>query len=409
MGKQVAQALFRGALAGILLGASVASAGATPEQADKAAQAFNKAFWNASNKSFYKRDGKVGTLDFWLTAHAWESIMDAYQATGKSEYKQQIADVYEGFIRMHGTDWTTNDYNDDIAWWVLACTHAYVITGEARYLTQAKTHFDWIWKSERDSVQGGIWWKNNEHKSKNSCVVQPVIISAANLARALQDDSYRVKAESLFAWQKRTLLDPRNPGKVFDAISATGVIGTGSTTYNQGTFIGSAYMLGHMADARTAADWTRKNMCNAAGVLREAQQGDFAGFKLILVRYVMGFSRKSGAAGAADQAWMEANATAVWNNRRLADDVMGYDWNNPAPASGIESASAAGGVALLSLLVTPTTIAIRPVPQATRGTEPNFVFSGSGKNQGAGVPVVRFRDGFRSADGRALTVQAIQP
>jgi hypothetical protein len=33
---------------------------------------------------------------------------------------------------------------------------------------------------------------------------------------------------------------------------------------------------------------------------------------------------------------------------------MGYDWANPAPATGIEAQSAAGGVALLNLLATPT-------------------------------------------------------
>jgi predicted alpha-1,6-mannanase (GH76 family) len=385
-----------------------AFAAVPPEQAEKAIQAFNKAYWNTTNKTFYKRDGKSGTLDFWLSAHAWETIMDAYALTGKPEYKQQIGDVYDGFVKMHGTDWTTNDYNDDIAWWVIACTHAYKVTGETRYLNQAKTHFDWLWKNERDSVQGGIWWKNNEHKSKNSCVVQPVIISAVNLANLLKDDGYRVKAESLFAWQKRTLTDPKNPGKVYDAINVSGSLGTGSTTYNQGTYIGSAVGLGHMTDARVAADWTKKNMCNTAGVVREAQQGDFAAFKLILVRYVIEYARKNGTAGAADLAWMETNATSVWNNRRTADDVTGFDWNAAAPTTGIESASAASGVTLLAMLATPTTISIRPVAQGARGMESAFAFPGN-VGSGAGVPAVRFNGALRSVDGRAVDLRILTP
>jgi predicted alpha-1,6-mannanase (GH76 family) len=372
----------------------------SPAQAETAIQAFNKTFWNPSTKLFYKRDGASGVLDFWLSAHTWETVMDAYQLTGKAEYKQQIADVYDGFVKRNGTDWTQNDYNDDIMWWTIACARAYEITGEERYKNQSKIHFDWVWKTQRDTVQGGVWWKNNEHKSKNSCVVQPAIITAIYLARILKDDGYRVKAESLFAWQKRTLTDPKNPGRVYDAISSTGSLGTGSTTYNQGTFIGSAVGLGHMADAKACADWTRKNMCNSAGVLTEKSQGDFAAFKLILVRYAIGFARKGG--GAEYETWMEANAASVWEKRRLADNVMGFDWNSSAPATGIETASAASGVTLLTLLAMPSASIIR-VQAATAGDgKRGFVFPGSAPAgvRGSAAPAVPYLGGYFGADGR---------
>ena len=397
-------------LAGSLCAASAVKA-ITPSQADQAMQAFNKAYWNPTDKYFYKSDNRTGVLDFWLSAHAWETVMDAYRLTDKDEYKQQIKDVYDGFVKRHGTDWTQNDYNDDIMWWTIASTRAYAITGEARYLTQAKTQFDWVYKTQRDTVAGGIWWKNTEHNTKNSCVVQPAILTAIALSKALKDDGYRVKAESLYAWQKRTLLDAKNPGKVFDAINSSGVIGTGSTTYNQGTFIGSAMGLGHVEDAKICADWTKKNMCNPLGVLREAGQGDFAAFKLILVRYVIGMGRELGWAGTPYLSWMETNAVSVWEKRRTADNVMGPDWANPAPATGIESATAASGVTLLALLATPGT-AIRLVPTD------RAAYAGSARTAVAGMPSIwvwgaepnsaafdggGFRSGaFRRMDGRLL-------
>ena len=328
----------------------------TTEQADQAVQAFNKTYWNASGKYFYKKDDKTGVLDFWLTAHAWETIMDAYVRTGSAEYKQQIRDIYDGFIARQTTDWTRNDYNDDIMWWTIACARAYEITGEARYLSQSKAMFDWVYNTQRDSIKGGIWWKNNEHLVKNSCVVQPAIISAAFLARHLKDDSYRVKAESLYAWDKRVLVDPSG-GRVYDNINNAGKVSTFQTTYNQGTWIGSGVILGRIADAKKTADWTKANMCNAAGIFREAGQGDFGAFKLICARYVMSLSRQPGQEAYAQ--WMETNAAKVWANRR-ADGVMGYDWNNPAPSTGVECQSAAGGVSLLNLLATPNS-AIRPL------------------------------------------------
>ncbi len=378
-----------------------ARAAVSAEQAETAFKAFNKAYWNATDKYFYKRDGKSGVLDFWLSAHAWETVMDVYQLTGKDEYKQQIKDVYDGFIKRNGTDWTQNDYNDDIMWWTIACARAYGLTGDTRYLTQSKTHFDWVWKTQRDSIEGGVWWKNNEHKSKNSCVVQPAIITATFLANALKDDSYRVKAESLYVWQKRTLMDPRNPGKIFDAINVSGSLGTGSTTYNQGTFIGSAVGLGHMADAKICADWTKKNMCTATGVVREANQGDFAAFKLILVRYAMGMARQLGtAAGAPYESWMDVNAASVWDKRRKADDIMGPDWNNAAPATGIESASAASGVTLLVLLATPASTGIHPLARGARPQSVSFAFPGSSSASGIAAPAILLPGGWRGADGR---------
>jgi predicted alpha-1,6-mannanase (GH76 family) len=388
---------------GALAVAGVLSAGTaravTTQQADDAVQAFNKVYWNATGKYFYKRDGTTnrGTLDFWLSAHAWETIMDAYVRTGKDEYKQQIKDVYDGFIRQHGTDWTQNDYNDDIAWWVIASARAYEITGDARYLNQAKSQFDWVYRTQRDTVQGGIWWKNDVHAEKNSCVVQPMIISAAFLAKGLKDDSYRVKAESLYAWQRRTLVDA-NTGKVYDNIKTNGSRSSYSSTYNQGTWIGSAVLLNHLADAKKAADWTKANMCNAAGIFTESGQGDVGGFKLIGARYIMLLSKQPG--GEAYAQWMEANAAKVWSNRR-ADGIMGYNWNAPAPTNGIEAQCAAGGVSLMNLLA-PASVAIRlPDARSRQGSGSTKVLNAPGngsevmwlfgKESGPGLPAALHR------------------
>ena len=373
---------------------AVAAQAVTPEQADQAIASYNKAFWNLPQKHFYKFDNKTGVLDFWMSAHAWETVMDAYERTGKKEFLDQIALVYDGFIARHTADWTRNDYNDDIMWWVLASARAYAITGDKRYLTQAKTQFDWVWTNERDSeLGGGIWWKNSEHASKNSCVVQPAIISAMLLAKGLADDTYRVKAESLYAWQKRTLVEAT--GKVYDKISKDGSIAKGSTTYNQGTWIGSAVLLGHLADAKKAADWTKANLSNAQGILKvegSTGQGDFGTFKLICVRYVVGLAKLEGNETYA--AWMEANAAEVWKNRRMSDGVMGFDWANAAPATGIESQSAAGGVALLNLLAKPS-VEIRPVAKKVRnGTELRVL--------PAGASQWLFGEGARRADGRGF-------
>jgi predicted alpha-1,6-mannanase (GH76 family) len=375
-------------------------------QADLAMQAFNKTYWNATGKYFHKQDNRTGVLDFWMSAPVWETVMDAYVRTGKDEYKQQIKDMYDGFVARQGLDWTRNDYNDDIMWWVLACLHAHGITGEARYLTQAKSQFDWVYRTQQDTVLGGgIWWKNTDRSQKNSCIVQPAVISAALLAQYLKDDGYRVKAESLYAWQKRTLVEPT--GKVYDRIDQYRVVAKGSTTYNQGTYIGAAIGLARIPDAKKGADWTKANMCNTAGIFREAGQGDFGTFKLICVRYAMQLAKLQG--GEAYLPWMEANAAQVWAQRRVSDNIMGFDWNNPAPVTGVECQSAAGGVALLNLLAK-TALSINPLPAAGRSPEHGEAFAVPGGHgmilfpagkAGAGMG----QSGFRRLDGRTILLR----
>jgi predicted alpha-1,6-mannanase (GH76 family) len=372
------------------------SAAISVQEADQATQSFNTAFWNAGGKYFYKKDNRSGVLDFWMSAHAWETIMDAYVRTGATSYKTQVKDVYDGFISNYGADWSRNHYNDDIMWWVLASTHAYDVTGEVRYLTQAKTYFDWVYDKQRDAAfGGGIWWMNTAHNQKNSCVVQPAIIAAVNLSRQLKDNGYRVKAESLYAWQKRTLTDGN--GKVYDNIDSTGV-NKGSLTYNQGTFIGAALALGHIADAEKAADWTKANLADANGILRNEGQGDFGTFKLIFIRYGVQLGRTKG-----DErylTWLESNASNVWSNRRSTDNVMGFDWANPAPATGIECQSAAGGVALLNLVAMAPAVAVN-APESGPGSRADATGrSAVAGFAGSGVVLMPFLGGLRAVDGR---------
>ncbi len=375
------------ALGSILAASAISAQPITTAMADRSIAAFNTVYWNAAGKYIYKLDNRTGRLDFWMTAEAWEMVMDVYVRTRTPASLQQIGDLYDGFVQNSGTNWTTNAYNDDIMWWVLACTRAYDLTGNVRYRDQAKLHFDWIWSTQTDNVfGGGIWWQNTQHLTKNSCIVQPAIIAAANLARILGDNTYRVKADTLYAWQKRTLTATN--GKVYDAINNSGTQ-TFSTTYNQGTFIGAALALGHLADAEVCATWTRANMCDANGVLRNTSQGDAATFNQICIRYVIVLARVPG--HQTTMTWMETNGNYAWNNRRTSDDIMGYNWAAAAPGSGIESQGAAGGVALLNLLATPI-VSLAPPSRMRR------LSSFSGGNT-LGRPGFRYRYGIYAADG----------
>ncbi|MBN2130017.1 MAG: glycoside hydrolase family 76 protein [Sedimentisphaerales bacterium] len=333
------------------------SVGSVPSaDAKDAMTALNRAYWDATQHCFRKTpaaDSKP--LDFWMTAHVWECVMDAYERHGDAQYKEQIGQVYDGFIEAH-PDWQTNPYNDDVMWWTIACVRAYGITREERYLTKARSEFDRLYGSQVDAaLGGGMWWRNDSHRSKNACVNGPAAITALDLALALKDETYADKARSLYAWERATLFDP-NTGAVYDNANTRGRVSRRLFTYNQGTFIGAALRLyrrtedtHYLADAVLAADCMRQRLCNQDGILKSEGQGDAGTFKLIGVRYLVELAQTTQRKDLFD--WLEKNADTAWRNRRVSDNIMGFDWSRPvSDEEVIQCQSAAAGVVLLNLL-----------------------------------------------------------
>lgn len=334
------------------LGALVVATGAqavTPAEADLAFGALNKVYWDPATKSFRKEEQGARKADFWMAAHLWETVMDQYDRTGSAEVKQQIDDLYDGFIQQY-PDWTTNKYNDDIMWWAIACARAYKITGDQRYLKKAKASFDFVHDNfSDDKMGGGIYWIN-ERTSKNSCVNSPAVIAAVRLSVLLKDPSYLQKAKSVYAWQKKTLTD--GTGKVFDAIKQPNRVNRGSLTYNQGTYIGAAVLLyqqtkdqTYLDDALKTAEWTKANLCvTEQRILRSEGQGDGGTFKGIFVRYMKLLIQECGRTEFLP--WMKANADSAWRHRRPVDNIMDQDWTVPAQAN-IQSQTATSAVTVI--------------------------------------------------------------
>ncbi|MCF7976342.1 MAG: glycoside hydrolase family 76 protein [Phycisphaerae bacterium] len=332
------------------------ASGVPVENAKEAMTALNRVYWDAGAQHFRKTPGADSKpLDFWMTAHVWECVMDAYERHGDTGYKTQIGQVYDGFVILH-PDWTTNPYNDDIMWWTIACARAYRITREDRYLTRARSEFDRIYAKEVDqTLGGGMWWKRDRHQSKNACVNGPAAITAMELAAILKDETYAAKARDLYAWERAHLFDP-NTGAVYDNLNTRQRVSRRVFTYNPGTFIGAALRLyrwtgdkAYLDDAVLAGDYMRQRLCNPDGIIKSEGQGDGGTFKLIGLRYMVELARVTKIPALND--WLQTNADTVWKHRRASDNIMGYDWSKPVREDeDIECQSAAGGVVLLNLL-----------------------------------------------------------
>ena len=171
------------------------AAATTLADADAAFAALNKVYWNEAARFYRLAESGDKKAPFWLEAQLWDTVMDQYDRSGSTAARKQIDVLYDGFMADY-PDWTTNKYNDDIIWWSIACTRAYRITHNARYLNQAKASFDFVYKTfHDDTLGGGIWW-SSDRRSKNSCIEGPAVIAAVRLAELLDRDDYLDKAKA---------------------------------------------------------------------------------------------------------------------------------------------------------------------------------------------------------------------
>ncbi|MDR2682924.1 MAG: carbohydrate-binding protein [Dysgonamonadaceae bacterium] len=316
----------------------------TPTLRDSVMHAWKTLFFNALKTS----------TGFWGEAEMMETILDAYETTGKEDYKTMFEEVYAHFVGTpsgwtqpgNGQDWQWNEYNDDIAWAVLASVRAYLMFGthsnsNINYLTIAKNNYDRMY-SRALQPAGTLRWNQNTSgdTGTNSCINGPAEVAACYLAIATGDDSYYEKAKNLYAKQRQALYDS-STGDVYDN-GSWNVDGTQFTTgsrwvstYNQGTFLGAALMLykrygteQYKNDAHKIAERTRSTLCNARGVLNgEGSTGsggsDREGFKGILMRYLRRYIVDLALPDKAE--WMQRNALQSYNNRNAAG-VCWTEW-----------------------------------------------------------------------------------
>lgn len=323
-----------------------------PADADTIFNSYNNAFYVSSGgNAIYKMNTGTGTGPGWWTfAEEIEMTLDAYGRTGSTGTRDMVTALCNGFISHYGTLWTSNMFNDDIMWATIAFARAYQITGNTTFRNCAKSNFDAVYARAWDSnLGGGLWWTTAKNE-KNACVNSPGAIAAYLLYQIYSDSSYLTKSQNMYNWVKNVLFVP-GTGAVYDNINSSGVINTWTFTYNQGTFIGAANYLGQVADATSAANFTRDTMCSG-GLLPDAgEEGDGSGFNGIFLRWMAKFMKDRNLQGNY-LAWLQMSANAAWNVRRTSDNLSWPAWTQPTPTTGVRHSFGCSN-AVIALQVVP--------------------------------------------------------
>ena len=285
--------------------------------AEKMSSALITHFWGASFPGHadryyfnYLSDmHHMGTEHYWPEAHAMDVITDAYLRSGDERYAQIYPLWWEGAPKYNmkeshnEADGWWNPYIDDMEWIILAQIRMSEASGEVKYLEKACQMFDdyvWpTWGPEDESPWfGGLTWNIRVKKSKNACSNGPAGIIAARLYQNYDRfpnpkyprEAYLARAVKIHSWLKRALVNP-STGAVADNINGEGRISGRVFTYNQGTYIGTAYELyritgiqSYLDDAVLSAQYVVWNMATNDGVLADAPGGDGGLFHGIFFR-----------------------------------------------------------------------------------------------------------------------------
>lgn len=331
----------------------------TIETVNATSQAFKSKYYKPATYGYV-----LGASGFWNVAEMMEILLDAYETTGHQVYQEMFYNVYENFYKTQGNkngDWMNNPYNDDIAWIVIACTRAYIMFKDVKFLNIAKSHFDRMY-ARALLPHGGLRWKEGIGDGSNSCINGPAQIAACYLAITTGNNTYYTKAKSIYNYQYRVLYD-KNSGRVYDSAIGETVTNNWASTYNQGTFIGANLMLYeyfkdslYLTVADKVATYTKNTMYNNL-VMNNESGLDLDGFKGILMRYMRKYIVDYNKSNYIP--WLHLNAKIAYNNRNK-EGIIGTLWGTKTPEMNQDVFAASTAVSLM--VNTPLSLNVKKYP-----------------------------------------------
>ncbi len=233
-------------------------------------------------------------------------------------------------------------YYDDNQWLGIDGVYAYRHLGEQRFLDAAIVCWTLSLSGWSDEMGGGIYWKQFDHSTKNTCSNAPAAVLGMLLYEETGDQEYLGWAIRILDWN-RQLKDPAT-GVYWDHITSDGTIDEAKYAYNAGTPIHANALLfratgdgTYLTEARTVAraafDW----FAPASSATAETDgvrvfPSNNAWFNSILFR---GFVALAEVDPEHDLTYVRAMLDFTqlgWNRARDADGLLNPDWSGRQPA-----------------------------------------------------------------------------
>jgi len=149
------------------------------------------------------------------------------------------APAYQAYITKEEK---ADRFYGDNQWIAIASIDAYNRTKKQQYLNIAEDIYHFMMTGFDDAAGGGLYWKEGDKTTKNTCSNGPAILVAIQLYKITQNRNYLDTALVLYNWVNKHLQSPQ--GVYYDAIKIPSLkIDSAVYTYNTGTMLQSNVLL----------------------------------------------------------------------------------------------------------------------------------------------------------------------
>lgn len=148
-------------------------------------------------------------------------------------YSEKLPVAYQDYVTAERL---SSRFYDDNQWIAIAYLDAYNRTKEHQYLKKAIMVYDFMITGIDSKAGGGLYWKEGDLTTKNTCSNAPAVLVALQLYKVTKEKKYLETALTVYDWTNKTLRSPE--GVFYDAIKIPGgEIDKKFYTYNAGAML----------------------------------------------------------------------------------------------------------------------------------------------------------------------------
>jgi predicted alpha-1,6-mannanase (GH76 family) len=313
--------------------------------------------------------GLFNTTGWWNSANALNAIIDYMERTGSRTYMSDVSNTFAKAVDEAPPPTPGNFIDtayDDTQWWALTWLNAYELTGNPAYLQMVETMYSYVTTAWTPSQCGGglIWQTTNNYT--NSITNELFLELSARLYLVTHQASYLQWAQKELSWFNASGLI-NSSHLINDGLNAS-CQNNGQTTwtYNQGVILGGLAALyqatndqAYLTEAEQIANAAISTLVSSNGILTEpctgptcpTQNPDQTQFKGIFIRNLDALYQVTG--DQAYRAFIDQNASSIWQNDRNIYDQIGFDWSGPisAPDQSFNASTLSSGLDALNASV----------------------------------------------------------
>lgn len=284
----------------------------------------------------------------WPYSTFLSACVSIYKITGEEKYKNIIEDrvkpgldkywdsyrkpkCYQSYPIFAGKH---DRYYDDNDWIALDYCDYFELTGDTIYLNLAQKLHSYIYSGWSNELGGGIYWCEQQQKSKNTCSNAPATVLCMKLYNLTGEKHYLNQAIETYSWTKNNLMDPTD-GVYWDNVNLQGEIDRAKFTYNSGQMIQAGVLLykatdkkSYLREAQFTAKGSYNHFCKSRKTVMNDKQLFYPSapwFNVILFRGLKPLYEID-----CNPTYIAAvinNADFAWQYSRTNDGLFSSDWS----------------------------------------------------------------------------------